>query len=813
MRVFLFFFLVCLGIDDLKAQDKGSMPLIKGEVADPSGSNLEFATVSLFQLSDSTLIGGALTDAKGMFEVQGKPVPMYAVVEFLGYITRILNIAAPVAGVKEINLGRIRLEPDAVALDAVEIVAEKSETVFALDRKIFNVGKDLTNKGGTAQDVLDNVPSVTVDADGAVSLRGSGNVRILIDGKPSGLIGTGASGLRSIPSNMIDRIEVITNPSARYEAEGMSGIINIVLKKDQRGGLNGSFEVSGGWPENYGIGSNINYRKGKTNFFVNYGMNYNENPSEGYLYQENTHSDTIDALYIVRDGLRVRLANSIRTGMDFSLTDKQTLTGSLLYRYADSDNSTPIRYYSHAFYGMESRGRQLVPALDYTLRLEDEKESSPTLEYNLDYINRLNNEGHEWKASVQYSSNAETESASYDQSLYINDAFEGFSLMQRSLNDEDQENLVMQTDYVRPFGKDSRLEAGLRSQLRRIANDYLVEENINEVWQQLAAFSNQFRYNEEVHAAYATYGAKIKKLSYQGGLRFEYSGIRTELLGTGESNPRDYTNLFPSGHLNYEFPGQNQVQLSYSRRIQRPRFWDLNPFFTFADNRNIFSGNPNLNPEFTNSYEIGHIKYWEKGNIGTNIFWRSTSDVIQRVTQFRNDGTTLSLPLNLATSVNAGIEWLFAYTASSWLKLDGNLNVFRNVIEGSYQGEDLSADSYSWFGRIGSRFNFWKNADFQLRFNYRAPVDIPQGRQLEQYIIDIAFSKDFLQNNATFTIAARDLLNSRRRNTEIYSDNYYQRVDQQWRRAPITATFSYRLNMKKEKKKTGRGEGDYEGEF
>jgi ferric enterobactin receptor len=467
MRVFLFFFLVCLGIDDLKAQDKGSMPLIKGEVADPSGTNLEFATVSLFQLSDSTLIGGALTDAKGMFEVQGKPVPMYAVVEFLGYITRILNIAAPVAGVKEINTGRIRLEPDAVALDAVEIVAEKSETVFALDRKIFNVGKDLTNKGGTAQDVLDNVPSVTVDADGAVSLRGSGNVRILIDGKPSGLIGTGASGLRSIPSNMIDRIEVITNPSARYEAEGMSGIINIVLKKDQRGGLNGSFEVSGGWPENYGIGSNINYRKGKTNFFVNYGMNYNENPSEGYLYQENTHSDTIDALYIVRDGLRVRLANSIRTGMDFSLTDKQTLTGSLLYRYADSDNSTPIRYYSHAFYGMESRGRQLVPALDYTLRLEDEKESSPTLEYNLDYINRLNNEGHEWKASVQYSSNAETESASYDQSLYINDAFEGFSLMQRSLNDEDQENLVMQTDYVRPFGKDSRLEAGLRSQLRR----------------------------------------------------------------------------------------------------------------------------------------------------------------------------------------------------------------------------------------------------------------------------------------------------------------------------------------------------------
>ncbi len=239
----------------------------------------------------------------------------------------------------------------------------------------------------------------------------------------------------------------------------------------------------------------------------------------------------------------------------------------------------------------------------------------------------------------------------------------------------------------------------------------------------------------------------------------------------------------------------------------------MNPFFTFADNRNIFSGNPNLNPEFTNSYEVGHIKYWEKGNIGTNIFWRSTTDVIQRVTQFRQDGTTLTLPLNLATSLNAGIEWLFAYSPNTWLRLDGNVNLFRNIIEGNYLGKDVGADSYSWFGRIGSRFSFWNNADLQLRLNYRAPVDIPQGRQKEQYIVDIAFSKDFLKNNATFTLAARDLFNSRRRNTEIFSDGFYQRVDQQWRRAPIIATLSYRLNTKKEKKKSSRGDGESEGEF
>jgi ferric enterobactin receptor len=218
-----------------------------------------------------------------------------------------------------------------------------------------------------------------------------------------------------------------------------------------------------------------------------------------------------------------------------------------------------------------------------------------------------------------------------------------------------------------------------------------------------------------------------------------------------------------------------------------------------------------LNPEFTNSYELGHIKFFESGNIGTNIFWRRTNDVIQRVTLFNDDGTTLTQPLNLATSDNAGMEFLFAWNPNKWLRLDGNVNFFRNIIEGNYEGIDLGADSYSWFGRVGSRFTFWKNADFQARFNYRAPVDIPQGEQKPQYIVDIAFSKDFLNNNATFTLAARDLFNSRRRNTEIYLDDFYQRVDQQWRRAPIVATVNYRLNMKKERKKPGRGEGDYEG--
>lgn len=794
------------------AQDKGPTINITGKVMEEStGLPLEFATVSLFSITDNALIGGGLTSTDGTFSIEGSAKPMYVLVEFLSFSTKRIDNIMPQNDQTLIALGDIQIESDAVALETVEIVGEKSETTFALDKRVFNVGKDLSNRGGTAQDILDNVPSVTVDVDGGVSLRGSGNVRILIDGKPSGLVGIGgANGLRSLPANMIERIEVITNPSAKFEAEGMSGIINIVLKKDNKAGINGTFEVSGGWPENYGLGANVNYRKGKTNFFVNYGLNYNNNPSEGYTYQEAYLGDTTAASYIIREGERKRLANSIRSGIDFSISESQTLTASFLYRYSYDDNSNPIRYYDHNFYGNEPRSRFLVPTLSYSLRTELETETSPTLEYNLDYIKRFKQEGRELKATVQFSSNDEVENSNYTQGFYNLGNFEGNTLIQRAENAEDQQTIIFQADYVHPFSKDTKFEGGLRAQLRDIRNDYLVEELDGADWLRIDNLSNDFRYKEDVHAAYAIYGSKINKFSYQGGLRLEYSDINTELLETNEINPRKYFNLFPSGHVNYEFGGQNQVQLSYTKRIQRPRFWDLNPFFTFADNRNIFSGNPNLDPEYTDSYELGHIKFWDKGNIGTSLFWRHTTDVIQRVTTFNLDGTTNTRPLNLATSDNAGVEFLFAYNPNKWLKLDGNVNVFRNVIKGEFDGLDLGADSYSWFGRVGSRVSFWKNADLQLRFNYRAPVDIPQGVQFPQYIVDIAFSKDFWSNNASFTLAARDVFNSRRRNSEISTDDFYQRVDQQWRRAPIVATVNYRLNMKKERKKPAR-EGEFEG--
>ncbi len=784
--------------------------IIRGKVSDAEGVGLEFATISAYALQDSSLVGGVLTESGGVFTLDILSKEIYLVAEYLGYEKKMVQKLTWSSNIAD--AGTIVLTGTNIALETVEVVARKNETQFALDKRVFNVGQDLSNKGGNAVDILDNVPSVTVDIDGGVSLRGSSNVRILIDGRPSGLLGNdGSTGLKSIPASMIDRVEVITNPSARYEAEGMSGIINIVLKKDAKIGVNGSFDLSSGYPLLFGTSANVNWRRKNVNFFANYALNHNTNPADGYAYQERYSAvagSPITATHIVRDGSRNTLSNSIRGGIDYTLSPKDVLTGSVLFRYSLGNSLIPVHYYDYTFLPGQERDRFLIPTNNYTLRKEEEKETSPTLEYAINYKRSFSRENESLTASFQFSQNDEKEVSDYDESYYLNRVLENNIVKQKTTGDEKQGNIVFQADYVLPVNKNTKFEAGLRSGIRNIGNDFLVEQLINGEWNVLQNLSNRFTYHENVEALYAIFGSKTGRFSYQGGLRGEYTYLKTALVNSGEEYPRDFFQLFPSGHINYEFPDQNQLQLSYSRRIRRPGFWELNPFINFTDSRNLYAGNPNLNPETTDSYELGHMKFWEKGNIGTSLYYRNTKDVIQRWREFKDDGTSFAQPLNLASSVNYGGEFLFAYTANSWLRVDGNVNFFRNTISGFYKNTDLSADSYSWFSRIGTRLSFWKNTDFQLRFNYRAPVRIPQGWRKEQYIVDIAFNKDFFNNNMSFTLAARDLLNYRRQNIELGGEgfDFYERSEQQWRRAPVIATLSYRLNSAK--KKSGRNDGE-----
>lgn len=789
---------------------------LKGTILDSETSQpLPFATVSIYSKRDSSLIGGGISDVDGIFSITSKPGLFWIEVEYISYETIKISELTIESGKTEYDLGTLMLKSGGVALDEVEITAEKSTTQFALDKRVFNVGSDLATKGGNAQDVLDNVPSVNVDVEGNVSLRGSEGVRILINGQMSGLVGIGdANGLRNLPAELIERVEVITNPSSRYQAEGSAGIINIVLKKEREPGFNSSFDFVTGDPYKLGIGVNSNYRSGPLNFFLNYSVRDNKSFGLSRVYQENYFDDQTRASFITRDFERSGISHTFRAGLGYTLAENTVLTFAGLYRRGNDSNDNITRYADYFLpAGTKRIDRTTLTGSDLILRPELEAANETDTEFSIN-LDKDMGEGHSLKGAIRYEAETEIESADLQEYLansemqQISDSY----LYQRTRNEEGQKSFDFNLDYVKPVGENGSWELGVRSSLRDITNDYLVEEQ-NDLgnFESLPQFSNEFYYDENVHALYSQYGNKVGKISYQVGLRGEYSNIITELKGTDEKNERNYANLFPSAFLNYSFTETDGVQLSYSRRIRRPRFWYLNPFFGFSDPRNFFGGNPNLNPEFTNNYEIGYLKYWEKASLTSSIYYRHTYDLIDRIQQEDplDPSILITKPENIGTEDNFGFEFVGNLRPFKWWRMDGNLNIFRSITNGQLGDIVLEADTYTWSGRISSRITFWNDSDLQIRYNYRAGRQTTQGNSDGVGTTDIAFSKDFLKKNLTLTLNIRDLFNSRRRISETITEDFYSDGFFQWRVRDISVNLNYRFNMKKERK--GRENGDREG--
>lgn len=788
----------------LYAQTPGKVKLT-GKVMDAQANTpLVYANVRLFRQADSSFVTGAIANESGTFVIDASAGNYYALLEFIGYKPMRTPAVRLANDEPTHDLGTFKLTPSASTLNEVVVQGEKSTMELALDKKIFNVGKDLANRGGTAVDILQNVPSVAVDVEGNVSLRGSGSVRILIDGKPSGLVSIkGGSGLQQLQGSSIERIEVITNPSARYEAEGMGGIINIVLKKERKEGFNGSFDLITGYPSNFGAAANVNYRRKNLNFFINYTASYRNTPGRSTQYQEVYRNDST---FVTQQSSTNRLKgmnNSARAGIDYFFDPKNVLTGSYTWRISKGKRFATIQY--RDYLSTASDQQRL------TTRTQDETETEPNSEYALTYKRTFAREGHELTADVRYLDNWESSDQFFAQRTTPADGSASgiTNTLQRSLNDETEKQFLVQIDYVKPFRKEGKLEAGLRSSSRDMTNDYSVTEQLpNGVWRPLDGLTNDFLYEENIHAVYGIMGNKIRKFSYQVGLRGEWTGVTTTLRQTNDVNPRRYANLFPSVHVTYDLPRQHALQVSFSRRVRRPQYNDLSPFMTFSDNRNFFSGNPDLNPEFTNSFDIGHIKYVGKGSISSSIYYRYTTGKIIRIRRVDEDGNSTTRPENLATENSYGAELTSSYAPYPWWKLDGSLNFFRAITNGDNLDVSYQSDTYSWFTRATSRFTFWKSTDFQLRGNYEAPQQTPQGTRKAIATLDLALSRDVLSTNGTITLNVIDVFNSRRFRSITQGANFYTESSSQGRLRQINLTFSYRLRQAKKKVKEG-GEGEF----
>lgn len=813
------FLLVLTTFFSFAQQPQTAKVKVTGKVIEKSTNQpLEYANIYAQNTAKPTVVSGGMTNANGEFSFDVPAGVYYIKVEFLGFKTVEFKDKA-ING--DTNLGIIAVTEDAKQLNEVVIIAEKSTVDIKLDKKVYNVGKDMMVKGGTASDVLDNVPSVTVDSDGNVSLRGNESVRILIDGKPSGLVGVNvAQALKQLPADAVEKVEVITNPSARYDAEGGGGIVNIILKKGKAQGINGSVTGTVGHFKNNGLNGNVNFRGEQFNLFTNIGYTNSESPGNYLRNSEYTNPSSGSPTFIdeTRKNERQREGHNANFGMEWFLTKSASWTNSLSFSRNNGSNPEDVNFYNY------DADHNLMSIKN---RFNNQTNDSKNFNYSSNLTKKFKKDGHKLTADVSFSTNYDNDFSTISQTT-VNSGSQ--PVITGTLNAQKQNRSLFQTDYVLPIGK-GQFEAGYRGDFSEINTNYRVEEDINPVTNVGTVnpqFTNFLQYKEKINAVYTQYGSKINKFSYLLGMRFEDSNIDVNLLTTSDFHNKRYNNFFPSAFLTYEISDKSSVSINYSKRINRPRGRFLNPFSNYSSNLNYFKGNPDINPSFTDAFDIGYLKQWSKLTLNTSAYFNRTKNsfqFIQRESGTFVDGTPVieSTPINLATEYRTGFEFTLNYTPYKWWKLNGNFNFFRNQTQGDYSyinyQDNLVVQNFdnvavSWFTRVSSKISLPYGIDWQTNVTYNAPQKNAQGKSQGIASANLAFSKDVLKDKGTIALNVNDVFNSRKR---IFDSNLPQAIshtEMQGRERQINLSFTYRFNKKKtDKDRPVKNQGDNGDDF
>ena len=785
--------------------------VLSGTIADSdSGEPLPYATVSAFN-RNGDLADGGIADENGVFKLMVSPNQYSLNFEYIGFKS-VTTETKPYTN--NINIGTIKLNSSVESLEGVDVVGQSAEVEIRLDKRVYNVGKNNLIRGGTVSDVLENVPSVSVDIDGNIELRGNSNVRILVDGKPSGLIGLGGiDALTRLPAESIEKVEVITSPSARYQAEGTTGIINIILAKRFLKGLNGVFNLSAGKNDTYSGSANLNYRKGKFNFFTNSG--YSDRTNMGQAVQDNVYKTPLESVErYVEERLfnRRRQGFNINIGLDYQLTEKSSLTMSYLTNERDGDDRT-----------VNEQSQYQTDGVLVTNRYENEIDQEDSNQFSVDFEHQFNTKGHKLTATLQTEKNDETEISD------INSFFEDGQLSDDSeINStvESQERNLAQVDYVYPIDKNTQFEAGYRGTDNKRMIDFevqIIDENDNARIDE--NLSNVLDFEQEVHALYTQYGKKINAFSFLAGLRFENTRIFVEQLDSSSPlNNDSYNGYFPTLNLGYEISSTASITLGYNRRISRPNAWTLNPFQSRSSKTSYFQGNPKLDPSYSNGIDIGYVKRFKKVTLNSSVYYRKSTDAISRVaivtdeTVFVNGIETpviRRLPVNLGTVEQFGVEFNTSLRLIRGMRTNASVNFFRRVEEGSYQGIPYDTDNTSWSGNLSNSYRLPFAIQSQFSVRYRGPNESSFGKSKGFLYTDLALSKDIFNDDATINFRFSDLFNTGKYDYQTITpvavtDGIFQR-----REPTYTITFTYRFRQEKNRQRGRRGsygQGDF-GEF
>ncbi|MBA5629577.1 TonB-dependent receptor domain-containing protein [Moheibacter lacus] len=783
---------------------------LTGKVTNTENQPLEYATISIQEVETFMEIAGTVTDAAGNFTIESPAGNYILYIEsFTGN-----TYEQPIEVTQNKNLGSFKMaENSVVSLEGATITGSNPIYKMELDKKVYDLSQDQMAKGSSVSDALQNVPSVQVDGEGNVSLRGNEGVRILIDGKPSSLVGISdpATALQSLPADVVERIEVVTNPSARFEAEGSAGIINIILKKGKLQGFNGSININGGIPTTVGASANLNYRTGKWNLFSNLSYRYAERDREGSSYTTRFDSLGVPRYEDMnRESTRINDGYNIMLGTEYYLDDRNTFTVSGNYRYGKNENQSDLHYadYDENLFNVAN-----------SLRTEREKEDDYSAEGNFNYKHEFLDPGHEFTIDARGTYSEETEIGD------LRETGNAVNSTERSFSSEYQNRFIISADYVYPFGEKGRLEIGARGESEGTLTDFSVDSLSTDGWVSKPEFANRTDYRQNVYAAYAQYGQGFGQFSFFAGLRMENSDITVKSILNENTTRKNYVDFFPSLFLNYEFENDNQLQISYSRRIRRPRGWDLIPFTSYSNNRNLFMGNPDLDPQYTDSYELSYVAKIGKLMITPNVYYSNTQDNIQRYQAINATGAIVTRPINVGTESRYGGELTFTYKPVKWWNMMGNVNLFGYKTEGEYtdtyinqSGASVSTttnfdgEGFSWFGRLNNVFTLPAKFSVQLSGNYRAGMKSAQSERKPMYSADLSVNKDFWNDNATLSLSVRDLFNSRAFEIESFGDDFYMESRNRWNVRSINLTFTYRFNQSKKDQRREQGEvsGDFE---
>jgi outer membrane cobalamin receptor len=811
----LLFVIILTAINGSQAQDRTRRPsggspegfqggTIRGRVVESEFEvPLQYANVVLYSARTKEQVTGAMAVKDGLFELKGlRPGRYYLEVKFIGYHLKTIENITLRPPDMNIDLGTIALEQAMLPVDEIVVEAERPAIEFKIDRKVINVDKHYTATSGTAVDVLENVSSVTVDVEGNVSLRGSENFTVLIDGRPTVLEPNEA--LQQMSASHIENIEIITNPSAKYDPDGLSGIINIVTKKGQLNGSSGIFNITGGLDDKYGGDFLIQYRRKGYNILL--GADYNKSSYKGTMESESrTHNDT-DTTIVISGGEpgRERERYSVRAGIEMFLGPSDVLNIGLRTggRSFDSDSKLDFDEWTsdpdtHLYY----------------TSAETWERSGPFYSANADYRHSFSRKGHEIDAQVDVSRNEGEE----DSSNELIDAGGVVTSGQRSHEEGPGTRILTKIDYTLPLdGDEERFEAGYQSRISRSEDitEFYQYDPVGGDYEFRPEFSHTIDYNRDIHSLYALYLGDLGAFGYQAGLRGEYTYRFIELVGEGESFEIDRWDLFPTAHVSYEDSSGNQVMVSYTRRIERPRGWYLEPFITWSDAYNVRQGNPDLEPEYIDAYELGYQRYLGRNLISVESYYRVTHNKIERVRSVYAENVLLHTIENVGKDYMFGAEFTLSINQLDWWNVNLMGNIYDYRIEGTLYDRPFSRSSTNWTARLNNTFKLGKSTRIQFNGMYNSETVSSQGTRSDFYMANAALKQDFMKRKFSATLMVRDIFSTGEHESIAEGPGFYNSRLYAHEAPIVMLTLTYNFNnFKQEREREENGEGFEEPEF